>query len=112
MLRGKSISYIVAGESAVDLAKAVNLLGKHFGIRRLLLGAGGQINNAFLQADLVDEVSLLLVPGIDGRREVPAVFDGVNLCTESCCLAQTQVDRAARKRCALTAVRSCQVLIC
>jgi len=53
----------------------VNLLGKHFGIRRLLLGGGGHINNALLQADLVDEVSLLLVPGIDGRREVPAVFD-------------------------------------
>jgi len=25
------------------------------------------------------EVSLLLVPGIDGRHEIPAVFDGVNL---------------------------------
>jgi riboflavin biosynthesis pyrimidine reductase len=32
----------------------------------------------FLQADLVDEVSLLEVPGIDGRRDIPTVFDGVN----------------------------------
>jgi 5-amino-6-(5-phosphoribosylamino)uracil reductase len=31
----------------------------------LLLEGGGHINGAFLQADLVDEVSLLLVPGID-----------------------------------------------
>jgi riboflavin biosynthesis pyrimidine reductase len=68
----------VAGESAVDLVKAVNLLGEHFGIRRLLLEGGGRINGAFLQADLVDEVSLLLAPGIDGRHEIPAVFDGVN----------------------------------
>jgi len=78
MLRNNGISCVVAGESAVDLVKAVNLLGEHFGIRRLLLEGGGHINGAFLQADLVDELSLLLVPGIDGRHEVPAVFDGVN----------------------------------
>ena len=78
LLRDKGISYVVAGESAVDLVKAVNLLGEHFGIRRLLLEGGGHINGAFLQADLVDELSLLLVPGIDGRHEIPAVFDGVS----------------------------------
>jgi riboflavin biosynthesis pyrimidine reductase len=77
MLRDKGVSYIVAGASAVDLVKAVNLLGEHFGIRRLLLEGGGHINGAFLQAGLVDEVSLLLVPGIDGHHAVPAVFDGV-----------------------------------
>lgn len=78
MLRDSGISYIVAGESSVDLAKAVNVLGEEFGIRRLLLEGGDHINGAFLQADLVDEVSVLLVPGIDGRHDVPAVFDGVN----------------------------------
>jgi 2,5-diamino-6-(ribosylamino)-4(3H)-pyrimidinone 5'-phosphate reductase len=78
MLRDKGISYVVAGESTVDLVKAVNMLGEHFGIRRLLLEVGGHINGTFLQADLVDEVSILLVPGIDGRHEIPAVFDGVN----------------------------------
>ena len=78
MLRNKGISYIVAGGSEVDLPKAAELLGKEFGIRRLLLEGGGHINGAFLEAGLVDEVSLLLVPGIDGRHEIPAVFDGVD----------------------------------
>ena len=78
MLREKGISYVVVGKSSVDLAEAVNQLGEHFGIRTLLLEGGGHINGAFLQADLVDEVSLLLVPGIDGRHDIPAVFDGVN----------------------------------
>ena len=77
MLREKGISYIVCGKSSVDLADAVNRLGEHFGIRTLLLEGGGHINGAFLQADLVDEVSLLVVPGIDGRHDIPAVFDGV-----------------------------------
>jgi len=77
MLREKKISYVVSGASSVDLADAINQLGEHFGIRTLLLEGGGHINGAFLEAGLVDEVSLLLVPGIDGRHDVPAVFDGV-----------------------------------
>ncbi len=77
-LREKGISYIVSGASSVDLVQAVDLLGQHFGIRRLLLEGGGHINGAFLEADLVDEVSLLIVPGIDGRHDIPAVFDGVS----------------------------------
>jgi riboflavin biosynthesis pyrimidine reductase len=78
MLREKGISYIVSGKSFVDLADAVNQLGEHFGIRTLLLEGGGHINGAFLQAGLVDEVSLLVVPGIDGRHNIPAVFDGLS----------------------------------
>jgi 2,5-diamino-6-(ribosylamino)-4(3H)-pyrimidinone 5'-phosphate reductase len=78
MLREKGISYVVAGKSSVDLAEAVDQLGEHFGIRTLLLEGGGHINGAFLQANLVDEVSLLMVPGIDGRCDIRTVFDGVD----------------------------------
>lgn len=78
MLREKGISHVVAGASSVDLAQALDRLGEHFGIRTLLLEGGGHINGAFLEAGLVDEVSLLLVPGIDGRPGIPTVFDGVS----------------------------------
>jgi len=77
MLRKKQISYVVSGASSVDLTQAVKLLGEHFGIRTLLLEGGGHINGGFLEAGLVDEVSLLLLAGIDGRHDIPAVFDGV-----------------------------------
>jgi len=77
MLREKGISYIVAGATSVDLLAAMNLLGEHFGIRTLLLEGGGHINGGFLEADLVDEVSLLVVPGIDGRSGIASVFDGL-----------------------------------
>lgn len=77
-LRKKKISYIVAGRTRINLPKALGLLGKHFGIRRLLLEGGGHINGGFLAAGLVDELSLLLVPGIDGRHDIPAIFDGVS----------------------------------
>lgn len=78
LLRDTGISYIVSGQEKVDLVQAVTLLGEHFGIRTLLLEGGGHINGAFLQAGLVDEISLLVAPGIDGRHEIAAVFDGVN----------------------------------
>jgi len=76
-LRDRSISYIVAGESAIDLETAATELHEHFGIGTLLLEGGGHINGASLDAGLVDEVSLVLAPGIDGRRGVPSVFDGL-----------------------------------
>jgi 2,5-diamino-6-(ribosylamino)-4(3H)-pyrimidinone 5'-phosphate reductase len=71
MLLEKGISHIVSGKSSIDLANAVHRLEDHFGIRTLLLEGGGRINGAFLQANLVDEVSLLVVPGIDGRHDIP-----------------------------------------
>jgi riboflavin biosynthesis pyrimidine reductase len=77
MLRERGASYVVAGAPTVDLGGALEQLGEKFGIRTLLLEGGGHINGAFLEAGLVDEVSLLLVPGIDGRRGIPAVFDGM-----------------------------------
>ena len=78
MLREKGISYVVSGASSVDLGQAAELLSEHFAIRTLLLEGGGHINGASLDADLVDEVSLLIVPEIDGRRGVATVFDGLS----------------------------------
>jgi riboflavin biosynthesis pyrimidine reductase len=78
MLRDLGISYIVSGDTVVDLVQAVNLLGVDFGIRTLLLEGGGHINGAFLEAGLVDELSLLIAPGVDGRHDIPAVFDGIS----------------------------------
>ena len=78
MLREKGISTIVTGKRSVNLARAMELLGRHFGVKRALLEGGGHINGAFVKGGLVDEVSLLVVPGIDGRAGVPTVFDGID----------------------------------
>lgn len=83
VLREQGISYIVTGAQAIDLSRAMELLGEHFGIRRLLLEGGGHINGGFADAGLVDEVSLLIAPGIDGRHDIPAVFDGMRSTTEA-----------------------------
>lgn len=55
----------------------MELLCSHFGVARMAVTGGGHINGAFLQAGLLDEVSFMVAPGIDGRAGMPAVFDGI-----------------------------------
>ena len=76
-LRRDGISYIFAGASDIDLSVALALLHAEFGIKRLLLEGGGAINGSFLDAGLVDEISLLLMPVADGHAAVPTTFDNV-----------------------------------
>lgn len=37
------------------------------------------INSAFLESGLLDEISVLIGLGIDGRRGLPPVFDGFSM---------------------------------
>ena len=76
-LRKKDISYIATGKNGIDLADAMDTLGSDFGVKRLAVLGGGLINGGFLAAGLIDEVSLLLAPGIDGREGWRAMFDGI-----------------------------------
>uniref|UniRef100_UPI003100B6B9 dihydrofolate reductase family protein n=1 Tax=Neorhizobium sp. EC2-8 TaxID=3129230 RepID=UPI003100B6B9 len=74
-LRRDGISYIFAGDAELDLDRALNILGAEFGIETLLLEGGGTINGAFLGCDLIDDVSLLILPIADGHPGVPTTFD-------------------------------------
>ncbi len=74
----QGISWIAVGKGSIDLAKAVDMLNTEFGVERIALVGGGHINGAFLAAGLIDEVSLMIGPGIDGRKGMAAVFDGID----------------------------------
>jgi riboflavin biosynthesis pyrimidine reductase len=74
-LRGKGVSYVFGGRAKVDLARVLAKLRREFGIERLLLEGGGSINGSFLAADLVDELSILVVPVADGGVGTPTLFD-------------------------------------
>lgn len=69
------ISWIVCGEKNIDLHKAVEILHTEFGVERMAIVGGGTINAAFLNAGLLDEVSILLGPGINGRKGMTADLD-------------------------------------
>jgi 2,5-diamino-6-(ribosylamino)-4(3H)-pyrimidinone 5'-phosphate reductase len=74
-LRERGVSYLLAGARDVDLPLALEKIGARFGVRTLMLEGGGRINGGMLRAGLVDEVSLLLAPVVDGRMGTPALFD-------------------------------------
>lgn len=65
-------------KDGIDLAKAMEVLYERFGVKRLGLLGGGHINGGFLEAGLIDEVSLLLAPDIDGRTGETSLFDGIS----------------------------------
>ncbi|MGA3891803.1 dihydrofolate reductase family protein [Ralstonia nicotianae] len=74
-LREDGVSYLFAGTDGQDLHAAMATLGDSFGVQTVLLEGGGTINGAFLKADLIDEISLLVYPGIDGLAGIPSIFE-------------------------------------
>lgn len=73
----QGISWIATGKDHVDLKRALDILGDEFGVKCLAVVGGGRINGGFLDAGVVDEISLVLGPGVDGRTGQPSVFDGL-----------------------------------
>ena len=71
------ISWIACGKDALDLTQACKILAEIFGVKRMAVVGGGHINAGFLAAGLLDEVSVLIGAGIDGRGGMAAVFDGL-----------------------------------
>lgn len=72
----KGISWIATGSDQINLARAMDILANNFDIQRLAIVGGGKINGAFLDAGLIDEISIVIGPGADGRINQPTLFDG------------------------------------
>lgn len=76
-LDSRHISWIACGKTSVDLARASQILAENFNVERMGIVGGAKINTAYLEAGLLDEISILVGAGIDGRGGMPAVFDGL-----------------------------------
>lgn len=76
-LRSKQISFIATGHEKIDIDRAMELLHDEFGVKRLALTGGGHINGALLGEGLIDEFSIIIASGIDGREGMVSVFDGM-----------------------------------
>jgi riboflavin biosynthesis pyrimidine reductase len=74
-LRRDGVSYFFAGERELDLAAALEFLHRELGVKRLLIEGGGGNNGSFLRAGLIDEISVAIVPAVDGAKGAPSVFD-------------------------------------
>ena len=81
-LKKLGVSYIAVGKGRIDLPQAMDILNTEFGIERIALVGGGNINGAFLDAGLIDEISMVYGPIIDARKGMAAAFDGLPAGTE------------------------------
>ena len=72
-LKSKGISYIFCGKDKIDVALTCQKLYDLFGIKKLLLEGGGMTDTRFFEADMIDEISLVVAPMIDGSQ------DGIDL---------------------------------
>jgi 2,5-diamino-6-(ribosylamino)-4(3H)-pyrimidinone 5'-phosphate reductase len=75
-LRKLGISYLICGKDEINLVEALEKLFSMFGTKKILLEGGGLINGAMLQAGLIDEISQLIVPVVDGGgAEISGLYD-------------------------------------
>ena len=78
-LDSKKISWISCGKDKINIEKSMEILSKEFNVKRLAVVGGPLINSSFLDAGLLDEISILIGLGIDGRKGMPGVFDGFTM---------------------------------
>lgn len=70
-LKSKGVSYIVCGEDSIDVEMLNNKLVAFFGINKLMLEGGGLTDALFLDAGVIDELSLVVCPFVGGEKGKP-----------------------------------------
>jgi riboflavin biosynthesis pyrimidine reductase len=74
-LKKLGISYIFGGKENLNFTVVVEKLKKLFSVDKILLEGGGFLNGSFLNEGLIDEVSLVLVPIVDGASNSLTLFE-------------------------------------
>lgn len=75
-LKDKGISYLFCGKEKIDVNVLNEKLYSLFGIKKLMLEGGGLCDSLFFDADSIDEMSLVVVPLIDGSKTGIDLFTG------------------------------------
>lgn len=74
-LRNLDISYLFAGKETLDCELLMEKLYSLLGVEKLMIAGGGIVDYTFLQAGLIDELSLVVAPLADGMTDTASVFD-------------------------------------
>lgn len=56
------ISYVFGGAESINVEEALIKLSQYYNINKILLEGGSIINGAFMDEDLIDELSLVINP--------------------------------------------------
>jgi riboflavin biosynthesis pyrimidine reductase len=74
-LQSIGVSYVFGGREDIDLKRVVDTLARELKIGKLIVEGGGHVSGAFVNAGLADEVSVLLIPLVDGREAHTSSFE-------------------------------------
>jgi len=77
-LAADGVSYIVSVDAEINIAALLDTLRVEFGIAHLVVEGGAQTNGAFLAAQVVDELKVLVAPALDGAQQVQTIVDYPN----------------------------------
>lgn len=73
-LKSKNISYIFCGKDKINPNTVCEKLFNLFGIKKLMLEGGGWTDTLFMQNNLIDEISLIVVPVIENDKNAVDLF--------------------------------------
>lgn len=74
-LRQMEVAYVFGGQTELDLALVLRKLYESFHIEKLIVAGGGVVNQSFLAAGLIDEISLVIAPACSGDGAAVATFE-------------------------------------
>ncbi len=74
-LQRAGVSYLFCGRSRIEPRLALDKIRRRLGLEHVMLSGGGVFNGAMLRAGLVDEISQVVVPIVDGGSNVSSIFD-------------------------------------
>jgi riboflavin biosynthesis pyrimidine reductase len=74
-LAADGVFYVVSAGAEFDIPGLLDVLGRHFGITHLVVEGGAKTNGAFLAAQVVDELRVLVAPALDGAEQVQGIVD-------------------------------------
>jgi riboflavin-specific deaminase-like protein len=75
-LRRLADAVAICGEAEIDFRAALRWLRRAWGVKRLLVEGGGELNGALFKAGLVDELHLTVCPFLLGGGAAPTIADG------------------------------------
>lgn len=76
LLHDKGIGHLNAGREQVDLEEGLAKIAVALGAQTVVADSGGTFNAALLRAGLVDEIDVVVLPGLVGGTGTPSIMDG------------------------------------
>ena len=74
-LAADGVSYLVSAGAEFDFPAVLDALARNFGITHLVVEGGAKTNGAFLAAQIVDELRVLVAPALDGAENIQGIVE-------------------------------------